>query len=275
MKISKQAIDMRRILITMTMLLAVISMNGQTKTITRQSTSKKTEKVTQSTPKSNKNQTKTKSQGKQNTQMNQSHKGHQTSQPRQSRSLCPDNNHPHAIDLVLPSGTKWACCNVGAKKPEDYGGYYAWGETEMKSIYNWKTYIHCEGTEITCHELGTSINDTNYDVAHVKWGGSWQMPTYEEIKELIEHCTYAWTTINNVEGGKFTSNKNGRSIFLPAAGLRWYGDLFRIDSYGNYWSSTLFSKNSANAYYLYFDSDNTNWFSYYRSRGHSVRPVTK
>ena len=96
---------------------------------------------------------------------------------------CPDANHPHMIDLGLPSGTKWACCNVGATKPEDYGGYYAWGETETKYDYSWVTYSHCDRSQSTCYNLGSSICGTKYDVAHVKWGGNCQMPTYDQCVE--------------------------------------------------------------------------------------------
>ena len=85
---------------------------------------------------------------------------------------CPDDNHPHAIDLGLPSGTKWACCNVGTTTPEGYGGYYAWGETEEKEIYDWTTYIHCDGSMETCHDLGSDIAGSEYDVAHVQWGSN-------------------------------------------------------------------------------------------------------
>ena len=95
----------------------------------------------------------------------------------QSYITCPDNHHPHLIDLGLPSGTKWACCNVGADTPEAYGGYYAWGETEEKSTYSWSNYIHCNGSRETVHDIGSDIAGTEYDVAHVKWGGSWVMPS--------------------------------------------------------------------------------------------------
>ena len=98
---------------------------------------------------------------------------------------CPDGNHPHAINLGLPSGTLWACCNVGASMPEEYGGSYAWGETEEKSAYDWSTYIHYDISNYTCNDIGSDISGTDYDVAHVKWGGSWHMPSLEQIKELL------------------------------------------------------------------------------------------
>ena len=111
-------------------------------------------------------------------------------------SLCPDDHHPHQIDLGLPSGTKWACCNVGADKPEAYGGYYAWGETEEKDVYNDVTYQYSTGEDGNgdgyyddyhvetsfdvygvWQSLGDDIAGSQYDVAQVKWGGDWQMPT--------------------------------------------------------------------------------------------------
>jgi len=109
--------------------------------------------------------------------------------PSTSNLSCPDDNHPHMIDLGLSSGTKWACCNVGANKPEGNGDYYAWGETQTKSKYNWSTYTHCDGSEENCHNIGSDIAGTRYDVAHVKWGGSWVMPSRDQIKELKDNCT--------------------------------------------------------------------------------------
>ena len=178
------------------------------------------------------------------------------------------------IDLGLPSGTKWASCNVGATKPEEYGGYYAWGETEEKEFYDKSTYKFYQDDE--CVNIGSDISGTNYDVAHVKWGGNWCMPTLDDIKELLDNCTYEWTTLNGVYGRKFTSNINGNSIFLPAAGYRWYGDLYYAGEYGIYWSSAQYPDYSYYAYYLYFGSGYAYWLSYlYRYYGRSVRPVIR
>ena len=109
---------------------------------------------------------------------------------------CPDSKHPHMIDLGLPSGTKWACCNVGASKPEDYGNYYACGETETKKTYSKDTYLNMSN-----------------DVAHVKWGMSWVMPSFVQVEELLDNCSSKWITINGVSGRRFTG-KNGGSIFF-------------------------------------------------------------
>ena len=137
-----------------------------------------------------------------------------------SFKTCPDGKHPHKIDLGLPSGTLWACCNVGANKPEGYGGYYAWGETKEKSVYNYDTYEHGgEGEDF--HNLGNNICGTKYDVAHMKWGGAWKMPSDRQIQELLNNCSTLWTIINGINGCELTSKKNGGSIFIPAAGARF------------------------------------------------------
>ena len=199
-------------------------------------------------------------------------------------SSCPDDNHPHAIDLGLPSGTKWACCNVGAGKPEDYGGYYAWGEMEEKDDYSFETYIHCDGTYDTCHNLGNDISGTQYDVAHIKWGDSWVMSSADQIKELSDNCTHEWVTVNYINGSMFTSNINGNSIFLPASGRRSFDEslnnesLLYVGSSGFYWSSTLSPSHLYDAYTLTFGlsstSDCTIWIDGDgRFIGRSVRPV--
>jgi hypothetical protein len=113
-------------------------------------------------------------------------------------------NETHvAVDLGLPSGTKWASCNVGATKPEEYGGYYAWGETEEKEFYDKSTYKFYQDDAYV--NIGSDISGTEYDVAHVKWGGNWCMPTYDDIQELRDNCTSEWTTLNGVNGRKFTA----------------------------------------------------------------------
>lgn len=272
MKITKQAIYMKRILITIIMLqLAVISMNGQTKTITRQSTSKNAAKVSQNSAKSSKNQTKTQSQGKQTIQTSQSHKGHQTSQSRQSQSMCPDNNHPHAIDLGLPSGTKWACCNVGAKKPEADGNYYAWAEIEPKTNYSEKTYAY-HNDKGQYYVFESDIEGTEVDVAHVTWKGSWRLPTKEEWEELSSNCYWKWTNKEGHYGYLVTSSK-GKSIFLPAAG-GYVGNKVSYTEMGLYWSSRQIDGFVDGAYGLHFNSSGKGWGDgSFRWQGHTVRPV--
>lgn len=193
----------------------------------------------------------------------------------------PYNGHEY-VDLGLPSGLKWATCNVGASSPEEYGGYYAWGETEEKRNYDWSTYKWCNGDAYSMTKYCTSssygtvdnktVLDPQDDVAHVKWGGSWRMPTLEEQKELLNSCTWTWTTQNGVNGYEVTG-PNGNSIFLPAAGYRYGTVLSLSGSYGGFWSSSLDESYCNIAYYLYFDSGGRDWSGYYRFFGHSVRPV--
>ena len=188
--------------------------------------------------------------------------------------LCPDSNHPHMIDLGLPSGTLWACCNVGANRPEDYGGYYAWGETKTKSTYDWSTYVHCDGTSDTCHDLGSNIAGTSYDAATANWGAPWKMPTLDQCEELEEKTTSVWTTQNGVKGRLFTGS-NGCCIFLPAAGVRWHDELQHAGSDGFFFSSSLYESNPYFARFLYFYSGTVITMTYERYLGMSVRPVRK
>ena len=185
---------------------------------------------------------------------------------------CPDDHHPHMIDLGLPSGVLWSCCNVGATTPEEYGGYYAWGETEEKDYYDWSTYIHCDGTQESCHDIGEDIAGTKYDVAHVKWGGSWRMPTVEQFWELLDYCTRTWTQQNGVNGILVTG-PNGAIVFLPAAGLHWSDDLSNEGSGGYYWSSSFYPGYEYLARCLLFNSPEL--YCYYGSRcgGNPVRAV--
>ena len=191
--------------------------------------------------------------------------------PTMASAQCPDNNHPHMIDLGLPSGTKWACCNVGASKPEDYGGYYAWGETVEKDWYERNTYIHWDENEGKCKDIGTDIAGTDYDVAHVKWQGSWVMPSKAQCDELIANCTSEWTTENHVNGRRFTGT-NGNFIFVPAAEARNEDDVLNRGS-GSYWTSTRWPSWLPYAYQFAFGSDFLYNTSGSRVDGHTVRPV--
>ena len=195
---------------------------------------------------------------------------------------CPDGNHPHLIDLGLPSGTKWACCNVGATTPEQDGGYYAWGETEEKDEYYSSTYKWVENGKLSkyCTDSKRGIVDNKTlldladDVAHVKWGGVWVMPTLDQCEELAKNCSFVWTTQNGVIGCKFTGS-NGCSIFLPASGWRDRYSLGNKGFSGYYWSSTLNESSPRGARYLFFDSSFVSAFQgYYRYNGLTVRPVS-
>ena len=188
---------------------------------------------------------------------------------------CPDSNHPHMIDLGLPNGTKWACCNVGAHSPEQNGGYYAWGEVSEKAGYYWETYQYWDNLVSIDSDIGSDIAGTQYDVAHVQWGGSWVMPSLDQIKELLDYCSSEWTTENGVYGMRFTGS-NGGSVFLPAAGNRWYDGLYNVGSWGCYWSSTRNPDDLFLAVVLDFGKGFALWErSYYRYRGQSVRPVVR
>lgn len=185
-----------------------------------------------------------------------------------------------AVDLGLPSRLKWATCNVGASSPEEYGGYYAWGEIEEKNDYSWSTYKWCNGSQYTLTKYcmdsnyGTVDNktvlDPEDDVAHVKWGGTWRMPTYAELDELLNYCTWTWTTQNGVNGYKVTGY-NGNSIFLPAAGCRYEAEVYDRGRLGGYWSSLGDSRCGANG--IYFRSDYYLWDGDEHCSGLSVRPV--
>ena len=198
-----------------------------------------------------------------------------------SYTSCPDSHHPHLIDLGLPSGTKWACCNVGAQKPEDYGGYFAWGETTEKSYYYLWDYIHYDDSSSDdsssyCHDIGKDIAGTQYDAATVNWGSPWVMPSMEQMDELKNSCSSEWTTENGVNGRRFTG-PNGASIFLPAAGYRKDDDLFDAGSSGRgqYWSSSLYESDTDDAWKLSFNSWYVGTNDVSRFSGMSVRPVRR
>ena len=184
---------------------------------------------------------------------------------------CPDDNHPHAIDLGLPSGTKWACCNVGSDNPEAYGGYYTWGETEDKNYYNWNTYIYCDGGWETCHDLGSDIAGTQFDVAHVKWGGSWVMPSLDQFCELLNNCSCISSSVNGVSG-EIYAGPNGGTIFLPFAGY-CEDDSHHYGNFCQYWSSTLFPSGLRSAYVLFSYGKADHISQDDRCIGHTVRPV--
>lgn len=197
----------------------------------------------------------------------------------QAYLTCPDENHPHLIDLGLPSGTKWACCNIGATSPEDWGGHYAWGETEEKNYFDWSNYLYWGGDWDNCLDIGQSIIGTQYDVAHVKWGKKWQMPTLEQIEELIFECDYATYLMN--EKLCIIRGKNGGKIIMPFAGYRdeyyceesdFVGGEYIYNDYGCYWSGEL-DENNSHASKLFFAEDTMGLGFAERYSGLSVRPV--
>ena len=196
--------------------------------------------------------------------------------------ICRNSKHPHVVDMG--DGLKWSCCNVGAKTPIEYGDYFAWGETTTKSTYDWSTYKYCKGSSTTmtkyCNSssYGTVDNKTQLelsdDAARANWGGTWRMPTIDELSKLNSNCTWSWTTVNNVNGYMVTA-KNGNKLFLPAAGYRSDSSLSNAGSYGDYWSSSLGTSYAKYARHLYFYSSNRNADGSNRCGGRSVRPVTE
>ena len=206
-------------------------------------------------------------------------------QPVQLSTSGTHNGHDY-VDLGL--GVKWATCNVGANAPTEYGDYFAWGETTTKTDYSWDTYKYCKGTDTTitkyCYDSlygnyrfadNKTTLDSKDDAATVNWGGSWRMPTDDELTELREQCKWRWTTHNGEDGYKVIG-PNGNSIFLPAAGFMIEGTFNAAGSGGYYWSSSLFTVSSDYAYSVNFDSGLVDW-GYYADRcfGLAVRPVCK
>ena len=191
------------------------------------------------------------------------------------------------VDLGLPSGTLWATCNVGAHSPEEYGDYFAWGETMPKDTYDMGTYIFKGGF---FKELTKYCSDSNHgyngftdnlivlqpsdDAATVNWGSDWSMPTKEQWRELVQNTSSIWTIQNGVNGRLFTAN-NGNTIFLPAAGGYWDNNLIGNGEIGNYLSSSLNTDYPYSTWYLIFRADDydINCNGGYRFIGKPVRAV--
>ena len=234
--------------------------------------------------------------------------------------VCPDDNHPHMIDLGLPSGTKWACCNVGAGRPEAFGDFFAWGETEPKDNYSNSTYRYCDktygsatkytgdGTGYNGFKDGLSVLLPEDDAATVNWGSNWQTPSADQLEELVnsDYTTleYMWDDerqqdaepewgevyTHYLHGIKITSKTNGKSVFMPAAGImdgtdhrspaywsggdpdRWY------KTYAHYMSNELSWQWNMRSYLLYFFTPGDGGgvtFGAERWYGFTVRPVVK
>ena len=184
------------------------------------------------------------------------------------------NGHEY-VNLGLPSGLKWATCNVGATSPEEYGDYFAWGETTKKTEYTEENSLTLGLSDYQLQSLGYIDSEGNltaqYDAARANWGGDWRMPTRAEIKELINNCTWTWTTQSGVNGCK-VEGPNGNSIFLPAAGYSLWSQSYNDGYNGDYWSSTPHD-DSYFAYYFSFGNGIESVYDHLRNLGRSVRPV--
>lgn len=199
-----------------------------------------------------------------------------------------------AVDLGLPSGTKWAAYNIGAESPTDLGDYFAWGEIDGykngKTKFEWGTYKHCMGYDNT---LTKYCNNSNYgylsfydgkkelldedDAAAKNWGEGWQMPTKADFEELKTNCSWSWKTNYNGSGvnGYEVTGTNGKKIFLPAAG-EYSDEVYYVGEYGYYWSKTLYTDNPNYACGLEIRSNRSSYYYYgYRFYGRSIRAVCK
>ena len=195
-----------------------------------------------------------------------------------------------AVDLGLPSGIRWASCNVGATTPEGYGYYFAWGETESKKDYSWETYKYANVGEFYHHKFtkyctDASSGDNGFidnktvlepedDAATANWGDVWRMPTDAEWTELREQCTWTWTAQNGMNGYQVASKTNGNSIFLPAAGFRdGNAAPYVAGRRGYYWSSSLLENSSDDVWIVTFNHEKVERQNDKRNKGLSVRPV--
>ena len=198
-----------------------------------------------------------------------------------------DEEDPDWVDLGLPSGLLWATRNVGASSSEDYGSYFAWAETQPKSMYDWDTYNYTcnnfgDGLTKYCNIFYFGCNDftdnltilqPGDDAATANWGGGARLPTYDEWEELYTYCTSFWTIQNGINGRRFTGS-NGNTIFLPATGYRIGSSLYDVGTGGIYWSSSLYTDNPSRAWHFNFSSSSYFMHDYYgRHLGHSARPV--
>ena len=192
-----------------------------------------------------------------------------------------DTLYIEAVDMGL--GVKWAKMNIGARAPEDYGDFFAWGETKNKSEYKWSTYKWGNGGHSNYNKYNTNstlgIVDNNTtidpedDAATVRWN-NWRLPTKEEIEELRNNCYWDKTIINGITGYKATSKRNGNSIFFPTAGHKYLNDPTNAGSQGYYWSSSLNSSGNTNyAHILHFDENQVNSAMDFRCFGLPIRAV--
>lgn len=182
----------------------------------------------------------------------------------QSASLPMEINGHEAVDLGL--SVKWATCNVGVSAPEEYGDYFAWGETEPKEEYT-------EANSLTYGQesVGDIAGNVRYDAATLHWGSSWRLPRKEEWEELRNKCIWQWSSREGISGYNVVG-PNGNTIFLPAAGLRYEASLYDAASSGRYWSATPDGERNAIDFNFTPDESYLDWGN--RAAGNSIRPVS-
>ena len=206
-----------------------------------------------------------------------------------STSFARSSNGHEWVDLDLPSGTLWATCNIGATSPEEFGDYFAWGETKTKTTYNWESYKYATGTtwrdpRLTKYCNYSYFGDNSFtdnlttlqpddDASAVSWGSGWCTPSEAQWNELLEYTNNQWTSKNGVKGCLYTSKKNGQSMFLPASGTYWDDERYKAGIHGYYWSRTLYTDSPNHACYFYFCSEFNKVNTYDREVGFSIRPV--
>lgn len=268
---------MRKLIAILSTLLITVNLGFAQGVVSRPT--KKTQKTVKTTGQKNPNRKKSSSESKKQTNIQVQNTNPSTpSQPKPEKKTTSGYINGHEwVDLGLPSGLKWATCNVGASTPEAYGNYYAWGETKTKSIYtedNSPTY----GKDLATLKA-EGIIDANgqlnrlYDAASTNLGSTWRMPTKEEFDELSNKCKWEWTSLNGKNGYKVTG-PNGNSIFLPAAGYHGGSSLSFVGRQGNFWCSTVENdKNRACYFYAGYGGHGTSW--YRRILHQSIRPVSK
>ena len=184
------------------------------------------------------------------------------------------NGHGY-VDLGLPSGTFWATCNIGANNPEQYGDYYAWGEISTKKSYHENNSKWHNVSKKDLQSMNVINNNgkltSQYDVANQKWGVHWHIPSVDQFRELLENTNKTWTKINGRGGFLFKSKINGNSLFLPAAGDKYYGTLRYSGERGNYWTSESSDKSAVHCYFHSGDAyPDLVLYCYY---GQPIRPV--
>lgn len=195
------------------------------------------------------------------------------------------NGHDY-VDLGLPSGTLWATCNVGAESPEEYGDYYAWGETQLKETYDWSTYQYCMGSPTTLTKYCSNSYDgyngfiddlttllPEDDAATANWGNGWSMPTIDQWRELLEYTTHIWITFKGVNGFLFTANDGNNNLFFPASGDVLGDSINGIDRFGIYLSCSRYTDYQHSSWDFCLHSEDYYLGNFRRCYGASVRPV--